>query len=743
MIDYINEFKLVPAGKGLRHSSFYKLAVRLKSLGFTDNAINEKLQELNYKTTNNNIESIMNSLSKKTYKINPSVFQDEYYHSYLLNNQEQSLSKNTIKIEITENEKISNLTEFKKKDLFFSEGINLLCSPTNSGKSYYVLNEYINYIDGNDYIVLLVPYVTLLMDFSSDDVYTIYGNEKFDKKIAKEKRIVVSTYDKFVNGFHYSIDLAKTHIFIDEAHNLYTSFNYRHETLNKLYDILINHQPYKKLILMSGTFELNYFKNNFISNKIEVNRNIEKTKNCKVLYTYNNLADCVCANVIKNYNDSNNSTQIIYVNDKSRGEKISKALNEKNITTALLNTDTKKSKNSQEIFRDNKIPEDVSVLIMTKIGEEGLSFTNHIHSIHCIGKIDSSSAEQLGNRARKNTPEMFIYTRENKDKEFVLSKDFSDINYLYETKTKFIDVDIKRNILHYEHRMLESFNDFIIWDDYSKQAEYIPLIVSASLYSINRINEFNFYETYFKQKMKRYAWSVEFINYDVSDIPAITSSQDGKVVDYKKIIQEFKLNIAFSLKNIINHKKVEDFLHHYLNLSMYYSDKEILQAIEISNRNFNKIEELLILIDIEKNGMDRIQKWIYNNIKVGDEYNKENSEKKLNELISQLQKYDPREEKISKHKFNKVLGTYFIIEKQNRKIKGKSQQVIKVLERKSIPIKKEIDKNHLQEEIFNTELYIDTLAQEDDQEEQISLNDYNELLDTHLDNKYRLNLSAA
>ena len=45
--DYIKEFKLVPSGRGLRHNSFYKLAVRLKSLGLTNIAIYEKLKELN------------------------------------------------------------------------------------------------------------------------------------------------------------------------------------------------------------------------------------------------------------------------------------------------------------------------------------------------------------------------------------------------------------------------------------------------------------------------------------------------------------------------------------------------------------------------------------------------------------------------------------------------------------------------------------------------------------------------
>lgn len=267
--DYIYEFELVPSGRGLRHNSFFKLAVRLKSLGLTDNAINERLKGLNYKSTNSNIESIMESLSKQPYKINPSVFRDEYFHSYLLNGQSQSLSKKTIEIELAENEKISNVNEFKNKDLFVSEAINLLSSPTNSGKSYYVLNEYINYIDEDDYIVLLVPYVTLLMDFSSDKVYTIYGSEEFNESIAKDKRIIVSTYDKFVNGFHYKIDLDKSHIFIDEAHNFYTSFSYRQETLNNLYNILFNHQSYKKLVLMSGTFNLNYFENYFITENFD------------------------------------------------------------------------------------------------------------------------------------------------------------------------------------------------------------------------------------------------------------------------------------------------------------------------------------------------------------------------------------------------------------------------------------------------------------------------------------------
>ena len=693
---FIEEFKLVPSKLKLRHKAFYILGLNLKSIGLSDSNIYKTLKDLNYKDNDKNIESIMESLKEETINLNPNVFKDEYYYKYLMDKKILSNASETLEITIEKDEKISNVSEFKN-NIFTSDGVNLLNSPTNSGKSYYVLNEYINYIDNDDFIVLLVPYVTLLMDFTSDDVYSLFGKDKFNEDLAKEKRIIVSTYDKFVNGFSYLLDLNKCHIFVDEAHNLYTSFEYRYETLNKLYNLLFNHQAYKKLILMSGTFNMNYLPNKFITNNIVVKRRENEIKECSILYV-NSISDAILEKVIKNYNSSKDISQIIYINDKNKAKVLAQELEAKNIKTALLNSDTKEDDVSKEIYNNSVIPENISVLIMTKIGEEGLSFNNQIHSIHCFGKIDSTSAEQLGNRGRKSNPKLYIYTKnQDKYKPYILNRSYAELNKAYKQKMDLIDNDIKIDILQFKHRLKESFQDFIIWDEFSNKAEYITLIVSSDLYKLDKQNEFQFYDLYFKKKMENYGWQVNFLELETVTNLSLTINDEIEICN---VINEYKKTIIF-LGSKLNldeiclcvHKKFPKYplnkivyiIQKYNLLSPYYFDDAIFKAIKESNRNHNRLESLSILIDIKKNGESRLEKWMYFNIKENTTYYSKEQSNLLSDYLKEIEKYDPRRGKISKQKFTKTIENYFRIEKFTKKVDGKAEQVINVIEKKPLP----------------------------------------------------------
>ena len=65
--------------------------------------------------------------------------------------------------------------------------------------------------------------------------------------------------------------------------------------------------------------------------------------------------------------------------------------------------------------------------------------------------------------------------------------------------------------------------------------------------------------------------------------------------------------------------------------------------------------------------------------------------------------------------------------------------MLHILDKKPIPTQKEIDTEYLVYDIACTQKYLDTLAM-DGNPDDISLDEYNQLEDTHLDNMYRVNL---
>lgn len=109
----------------------------------------------------------------------------------------------------------------------------------------------------------------------------------------------------------------------------------------------------------------------------------------------------------------------------------------------------------------------------------------------------------------------------------------------------------------------------------------------------------------------------------------------------------------------------------------------------------------------------------------------------LSDYIKEIEKYDPRRGNISKQKFNKIIENYFKIEKFTKKVDGKAEQVINVIEKKPLPTR-EFDIEYLKNDIYCIERFIDFLAHHNNPLEYISLEDYDKFLNDLIDNKFHL-----
>jgi hypothetical protein len=745
-----------------RYKGFYNLGLQLKSFGLRNADIASHLEDVKFnRKKNTSITDTMKSIEAKSVSINPCVFKDEYYRELVLDRKMDTFRESPNHITLKAEEKLSSVTEMMTSDAFSEDGVNLLDSPTNSGKTYYVINEYKKYIDSDEMVILFVPYLTLLNELKSTyETYAISGNDEFDIDEAKKSKVVVATYNKLYTLLNSDLNFNNCHIFIDEAHNLYSSYSYRFEILMDMYNKLINHGMYKKLILMSGTFDKGYFKKGFINKHITIRReSAQVKKECTVIETTSSVVGSAVNKVIEFFNEDKSRLQIIYMNNKNVSKDISDLLKNNDIHTLLLNSDTKDDDIIKRIYETNNIPSDINVLIMTKIGEEGISFYNQIFAIHTIGKVDGSTAEQLGNRPRKHPTSLFIHTKKKEatDKqEYVFNEGYVSLEEKYNTTVKEIQKAVKGNELTYKQKKYEYCRRFVHWDEYTKEVTLSNLAIVSDLYEMDKINELNYYNYYFKEKMEYYGWNITFIK----DIP-----EDALRVEFTKKSNQEKLDIINTLihyfKRFINSTKIQsptedDFVkfmtkmnvdtydkslimnvfNDYGFLSTVYDDKYIFEALSENNRT-NKSFKRLFDLKLQENDKPRMTNWLYKNVVIGKEYNKEMLIKLAQEYLSEETKYSPKKSKpISAQKMNQILADAFIIEKLNKKINKKSEQVTLVKSKISYRPKVEVDIGTTIDDLNEYSRYIDMLSLQENPTEHTSEEEFNDILNEEINLKY-------
>lgn len=745
-----------------RYKGFYNLGLQLKSFGLRNADIASHLEDVKWnRKKNTSITDAMKSIEAKSVSINPCVFKDEYYRELVLDRKLDTFRESPNHITLKAEEKISSITEMMTSNAFSEDGVNLLDSPTNSGKTYYVINEYKKYLNNDEMVVLFVPYLTLLNELKSTyKTYAISGNDEFDIDEAKKSKVIVATYNKLYTLLNSDLNFNNCHIFIDEAHNLYSSYSYRFEILMDMYNKLITHGMYKKLILMSGTFDEGYFKKGFINKHITIRReSTQEKKECTVIETTNLIVGSAVSKVIEFFNEDNSRLQIIYMNNKNVSKDISDLLKENDISALLLNSDTKDDDIIKTIYKTNSIPSDINVLIMTKIGEEGISFYNQIFAIHTIGKVDGSTAEQLGNRPRKHPTSLFIHTKkkEKTDKqEYVFNEEYTSLEMKYNTTVKEIKKAVNDNELTYKQKKYEYCRRFVLWDEYTKKVSLSNLSIVSDLYEMDKINELNYYSYYFKKKMEHYGWNITFIediSEDVLRVEFSKKSPQEKLDNIKTLIHYFKrfinsTEIQFPTEddfvefmtriNVDTYDKslIINVFNDYGFLSTVYDDRYIFEALDENNRT-NKSFKRLFDLKRQENDKPRMTTWLYKNVVIGKEYNKEMLMKLGEEYLKQ--EFSPKKAKpISAQKMNQILSDAFVVEKLNKKINKKSEQVTLIKSKINYRPKVEVDINSTIHDLNEYSLYLNSLFLQANPDEHISKEEFNDVLNEEINLKYQI-----
>lgn len=269
----------------------------------------------------------------------------------------------------------------------------VLISPTNSGKSY-------KFLKSGDKIDFLVPYVDLAKQIGAEyKKHVVYEGVQIN-----EDDIQVGTYnaiEKMANSYARTKDRV---LVIDEAHKLVldAAKSFRNKTVNKLLDAA---KKYKQVILLTGTYIENkhpFFKD---AEFIEVVRK-EPVKKPFEFVEYKNKMESVEKRLIRN------KLNIVFINSLSDCEILQEFLNGNGYKTQVFNSTTKEELEHSGILEQQKIKEDVEVLITTNLFCEGLNIYNtNISSLHVVSQENEFVIEQLVNRTRNKTAEnIYIYT---------------------------------------------------------------------------------------------------------------------------------------------------------------------------------------------------------------------------------------------------------------------------------------------------------------------------------------------
>jgi len=270
--------------------------------------------------------------------------------------------------------------------------------------------------------VMLMPMTCMVFQeskkASEDHIQGVWGDGRF----SRTSNLFFATYDKISHlmGSKWARDLT---LYIDEAHNWYTAFDYRSDVLRQIYFAVVQ-RYFKRVVLLSGTFKPDYFPLLEIDNHIVVRKQSDTKKQRCHLITTNNIMGSIEQHLKKG------ELQVVLLNDKSRADQWRVALERQGLKVQLLNADLKTEKSVVNLLEYESVDSSIDVLITTTFGVEGISLNNpNITKFHIYGRsFNSATLHQLASRARspESPVEIFQWRSPNKTNYKISSLEFDE-----------------------------------------------------------------------------------------------------------------------------------------------------------------------------------------------------------------------------------------------------------------------------------------------------------------------------
>jgi hypothetical protein len=432
-------------------------------------------------------------------------------------------------------EKLDKLSKILS-DADFPVGVTLLKSPTNSGKTHL----FVNGLSGKRIIVL--PTKALV-----DQVAKHKGVAKcYDGKLFPlGESVIAMTYNKlelFIKMVDSgAIGRQEYDLFVDEAHNLYTSYNYRDAAMNIVYDT-IQLKYCRKVVLMSGTLKNEFLPALKIDKQVNVTREQPTQQQCNVIKT-NDPHRFLMGKV------EIDGKSLVLLNNKAQAEQLAIELNANGLPAQVFHKDNQQDTENQLMLIDESVK--AKVLIFTQIGVEGLNLNNqNIKQVIAFDHHGSVTLEQVNNRARKNNTKLYVLRNDNSKDDGFLSQ--MDVTAALNDAKKF--VDFANSVLgHTDSLEIEATTKQLLttikslpsnlkysvrYNESAKQFEVSHLGLAAKVYEMDCTNE-GYNAELFDEHMAEYHFTVtrKTVLYD-KDTVSKAIKEKAKRVTEAQVIEE-------------------------------------------------------------------------------------------------------------------------------------------------------------------------------------------------------------
>ncbi|KYD11049.1 DEAD/DEAH box helicase [Heyndrickxia sporothermodurans] len=325
----------------------------------------------------------------------------------------------------------------------FLQGENrlLLDSPTGSGKTEATVKafEMLSDQNPNHFYVFAVPTTTLTQQIALKyGIQGLFGTiDKLGKKIyyyaeKEAKKIFVCTYDKAPKLIEMLQRLKpwRYTLVVDEYHKIVTDLNYRYQAIKELYDIT---KGAKTFLALSGTTD-DIDKNQF-DEVIKIKNGHEAAPITDfVNYTYENKNDGLTELAVLLQERSKQTKVIVYIEAKEKIEILYHTLRKKGINVQKITSDIKKQRGYKEIVENEKIADDIQVILATSVIADGINILNtpRLEVIVVCNEFSNfftpSIIKQISHRPRNHYDRFSIYMQEQKQedtcKPYNIEKDY-------------------------------------------------------------------------------------------------------------------------------------------------------------------------------------------------------------------------------------------------------------------------------------------------------------------------------
>jgi hypothetical protein len=310
----------------------------------------------------------------------------------------------------------------------------LLTAATGSGKSTLSVqyaNDFITNNSGST-VVLGCDTIALANQISNTYNLPVLCSKRTKNWVGSHSTsgIYISTYDSLKK--FQSIDL----LIVDECHQLVTSDSFRHNALS----VLKNWMDITKTVAITATPQYLYplfstYKKLDIQVQNSVQNQFTILKGGKNINTNDRIVNHICDNV------SDNEKVVVYINNESVLVKLKALLEKKTNLNCEIVRSGLESKTLKSIQENQKIPDDVQVVLTTSVLQNGVNILNKVKYVY-TNELDITSLTQFVARFRLGGVQvMLLGANSNEDSKAYL---MNSINY--------------KGIIQKAERMVQNFN---------------------------------------------------------------------------------------------------------------------------------------------------------------------------------------------------------------------------------------------------------------------------------------------